>query len=62
MLNIDFFTLLSRLNKRHSDNGDLPETVYADERICVTGQIDTYNGKPQIVARDPSQISVEGSR
>lgn len=26
-------------------------------RICVTGLIETFRGKPQIVVRDPKQMS-----
>jgi micrococcal nuclease len=35
-----------------------PEVAYADKSVCVTGKIDEYGGKPQIVARDPSHIDV----
>jgi micrococcal nuclease len=33
-----------------------PESTYAGETVCVTGKIEEHRGKPQIVARDPSQI------
>lgn len=33
-----------------------PERLYDGKSICVTGRIDTYRGKPQIVVEDPSQI------
>lgn len=33
-----------------------PETRYAGKRICVTGKVELFNGRPQIIARDPSQI------
>jgi micrococcal nuclease len=39
-----------------------PEVAYANRSVCVTGKIDTYRGKPQIVARDPSQIEIRESR
>lgn len=45
-----------------SDRGNFespPEILYRDRRICVTGVIDTYKGKPQIIVHDPSQISIE---
>lgn len=35
---------------------DRPEIAFARKRICVTGTIEAHEGKPQIVARDPSQI------
>lgn len=33
-----------------------PESAFADKAICVTGQIEAYRGKPQVVVRDPNQI------
>jgi DNA/RNA endonuclease YhcR with UshA esterase domain len=32
-----------------------PETSLRGKRICVTGQISDYRGKPEIVLTDPSQ-------
>ena len=34
-----------------------PETSLRSKRICVTGQISDYRGKPEIVLTDPSQLS-----
>ncbi len=33
-----------------------PEVAFDGKRICVTGQIESYRSKPQIVVRDPNQI------
>jgi DNA/RNA endonuclease YhcR with UshA esterase domain len=33
-----------------------PEATYAGKRVCVTGTIQDYRGKPEIIATDPSQI------
>jgi DNA/RNA endonuclease YhcR with UshA esterase domain len=33
-----------------------PERFYDGKSICVTGRIDTYRGKPQIIVEDPAQI------
>jgi hypothetical protein len=33
-----------------------PERLFDGKSICVTGRIETYRGKPQIVVEDPSQI------
>jgi len=33
-----------------------PESQYRDADVCVTGQITSYRGTPEIVASDPSQI------
>jgi hypothetical protein len=33
-----------------------PEETYRDKGICVTGNITSYRGSPEIVASDPSQI------
>lgn len=35
-----------------------PEVDYREKRICVTGKIREYRGKPEIVADDPGTISV----
>jgi hypothetical protein len=34
-----------------------PETALRGKRICVTGQISDYHGKPEIVLTDPSQLT-----
>jgi micrococcal nuclease len=33
-----------------------PENDYKQKKICVTGTIINYKGKPEIVVSDPSQI------
>ena len=38
---------------------DEPEKRYANRRICATGRIREYRGKPEIVVSDPSQIEEE---
>ena len=35
-----------------------PENQYSGKTICVTGNIDTYNGVVQIEVRSPSQIEI----
>ena len=36
-----------------------PNLLFDGGDICVTGKIETYKGKPQIVVRDPKQITME---
>ena len=36
-----------------------PETKYKDARVCVTGKITGYRGKPEIIATEPRQIVQE---
>jgi hypothetical protein len=36
-----------------------PETKYRDARVCVTGKIANYRGKPEIVATESSQITAQ---
>jgi micrococcal nuclease len=36
-----------------------PEEDYKDKKVCVTGKISAYDGVPEIVADDPTQIHVE---
>lgn len=35
-----------------------PERQFDGKSVCVTGRIETYRGKPQIVVEDPDQIVV----
>jgi hypothetical protein len=37
-----------------------PEKDYLDKEICVTGKIQQYNGKPEIVLTSPEQVKVKG--
>lgn len=39
-----------------------PERALRDKRVCVTGLITEYRGKPQIVVTLPSQIQVTPAR
>src|SRR4030095_9003454 len=39
-----------------------PESAYSGRKICVTGAISSYQGQPQIVVRNPSQIIPEGAQ
>ena len=41
--------------------GEPPERTYMNQRICVTGMIESYRNSPQIVVTTPSQITREGS-
>jgi hypothetical protein len=34
-----------------------PETTLQGKRVCVTGTIQLYRGAPEIILRDPTQIS-----
>jgi len=36
-----------------------PEESYANKRVCVTGTITEFRGTPEIVAKDPAQITME---
>lgn len=36
-----------------------PESRYFGKRICVTGKIRWFKGRPEIIARDPSQIVID---
>jgi hypothetical protein len=41
----------------HRSKFGTPETSLRGKRICVTGQISDYHGKPEIVVADPSQLT-----
>ena len=34
-----------------------PETTLHGKRICVTGQVRNYRGKPEIIVSDPGQLT-----
>lgn len=36
-----------------------PEKDYLNKNVCVTGKIQNYNGKPEIVLTDPQQIKLQ---
>lgn len=35
---------------------DSPEVKLKGKRICVSGKIEDYKGKPEIILRDPAQL------
>jgi micrococcal nuclease len=39
-----------------------PETLYSGKEICVTGMIQSYQGRPEIIVKEPSQIKVKSSQ
>jgi hypothetical protein len=41
----------------HRTKFGTPEILLRGKRICVTGQISNYGGKPEIVLTDPSQLT-----
>jgi DNA/RNA endonuclease YhcR with UshA esterase domain len=36
---------------------DAPEDAFRGKRICVTGAIQLYKGRPEIIVSDPAQIA-----
>jgi DNA/RNA endonuclease YhcR with UshA esterase domain len=45
-----------------SDRGKFekpPEMLYSGKEICVTGMIKSYQGRPEIIVKDPSQIKAK---
>lgn len=38
-----------------------PEVQYRGKRLCVTGSIKIFRGRPEIVVKEPSQISEAGA-
>lgn len=39
-----------------------PEAKYQGKQVCVTGEIKSYRGAPEIVASDPTQIEIRRRR
>jgi DNA/RNA endonuclease YhcR with UshA esterase domain len=37
-----------------------PEEIYRGKHACVTGKISEYRGVPEVVATQPSQLTIEG--
>lgn len=42
--------------KNFNDN---PETFYRDKDVCITGKIELYNSRPQIVVRNKDQVQTK---
>jgi DNA/RNA endonuclease YhcR with UshA esterase domain len=38
--------------------GEAPDVYYRDKAVCVSGMIQRYRGKPEIVVRSPEQITL----
>jgi hypothetical protein len=36
-----------------------PETAYDHKNVCVNGRIQLYRGMPEIVVRDPAQLTLD---
>jgi hypothetical protein len=36
-----------------------PERTYAQQSVCVSGRIQLYRGAPEIIVRDPAQLSLD---
>jgi len=36
-----------------------PETLYSNKKICVTGKLEEFKGKPQIVITKPEEIVLQ---
>ena len=36
-----------------------PESKYRNAQVCVNGKIELYHGVPEIVATDPSQLTLQ---
>ena len=46
---------------------DLPKfspkpSTWEGKRLCATGQITSYRDKPEIIAKTPGQVTVEGTK
>jgi len=39
-----------------------PEKALEGKRICVTGAIELYRGKPEIILHDPAQLTTQGAQ
>lgn len=37
----------------------VPEVLFKDKSICVTGVIKIFHGKPEIIVHDPNQITIK---
>lgn len=48
------------LGKDRANFKEKPEALYSDKRICVTGVIKEYKGKPEIEVETPKNITIEG--
>ncbi|MGA2402148.1 MAG: hypothetical protein ABSG91_10625 [Syntrophobacteraceae bacterium] len=47
---------------RGSDRGKFekpPETLFSGKEICVSGMIQSYQDRPEIIVKEPSQIKMK---
>jgi hypothetical protein len=51
------FTIMIWGSDRHKFGA--PEVQYLGKRLCATGQIRSYKGKPEIIANDPKQLTLK---
>jgi rRNA processing protein Gar1 len=52
------FTIVIEAPKR-SKFPQPPEEMYKDKEICVKGKISSYEGTPEIIVEQPSQIEIK---
>ena len=38
---------------------EVPDQMYQDKNVCVTGVIKEYQGKPEIIASSPDEIKIQ---
>jgi DNA/RNA endonuclease YhcR with UshA esterase domain len=36
-----------------------PETMYRDKQLLISGRVELYRGKPQIIVRDAAQLVIQ---
>ena len=36
-----------------------PEMLYSEKEVCVTGIIQSYQGRPEIIVKEPAQIEIK---
>jgi len=44
------------LGKDRDNFGDCPEKLFADRNVCVTGLIESYEGKPLMAVQNQTQV------
>jgi hypothetical protein len=64
LLNVDgaypnqIFTIVIYSDVR-KEMGGSPEVEYKEKKVCITGKVDLYRNKPQIVLHSASQLTVQ---
>ncbi len=54
----ELLTVVIKGDDRKKFTGD-PETIFLNKKVCITGKIIDYKGKPEIIVTEASQLNID---